>query len=76
MQLPLRVLRRAAPRLTTTHTRTVEIDDQLNLRVSSRLRRQLEAAAKRDRRRVTELARIVLQDRLAAHAGDTGSSQP
>jgi predicted HicB family RNase H-like nuclease len=52
------------------------MDDQLNLRVSSRLRRQLEAAAKRDRRQVTELARIVLQDWLAAHAGDTGSSQP
>jgi hypothetical protein len=59
--------------MTHAQRRTVEIDDQLNLRFPSVDKRRLEAAAKRDRRRVTELARIVLQDWLAAHASDPGS---
>jgi hypothetical protein len=64
-------LHRVAARLIfrrMTHTRTAEMDDQLNVRLSSALRRRLEAAAKRDCRRVTDLARLIWEQWLAEHS--------
>lgn len=51
-----------------TYPRTLEMDDQLNVRLPSAMRRELEAAAKRERRRVTDLGRIIWEDWLAGHA--------
>jgi hypothetical protein len=52
------------------HPHTLGLDDHLNVRVSSALRHQLDAAAKRERRRVTDLARIIWIDWLARHSSD------
>jgi len=55
--------------------KAIEHDGRVTVRLSGSLRRQLEDAAKRDRRRVTEFARIVWQDWLAAHASDTDAGR-
>jgi hypothetical protein len=52
-------------------SKAIELDERVTVRLPGSLRRRLEDAAKRDRRRVTEFARIVWQDWLAAHASDT-----
>jgi hypothetical protein len=53
------------------------MDDQLNVRASGALRRRLEDAAKRQRRKVTALGRLIWQDWLAANDTDTeGRSVP
>ena len=57
-----------------THPRTVEMDDQLNVRLPSAVRRELEAAAKRERRRVTDLARLIWLDWIAAQSRENRES--
>jgi hypothetical protein len=54
-----------------TPTRPVEFDSHLNFRLPSDLRRQLEAVAKRVRRRVTDMVRIFVQDGIAKASTDS-----
>jgi hypothetical protein len=56
-------------------TTQVRFDEYLNVRLSSELRRRFDAAARRERRPVTDLARIIWQDRLAEHASDTDGAR-
>jgi hypothetical protein len=51
-----------------THRRTAEFDSYLFVRVSTAMRRRLEAAAKDDHRRVTDLARLIWEKWLEQNA--------
>jgi hypothetical protein len=56
-------------------TTQARFDEGLNVRLSSELRRRLDAAGKHERRRVTNLARIIWQDWLAEHASNPNGAR-